>query len=58
MPRRTERPIVSPRERAIDDRRERRKRRAIAIVERRVVLSELEAEQRFLPAGRSPNDFL
>ena len=55
VPGRPQRPIVPPRERAVDDRRERREWRAVAVVERRVFLAELEAEQRLVPSHGSPD---
>jgi hypothetical protein len=51
------RPIVTPGERRVDDRGQRRIRRAVPIVEREVVLPHAEAEQGVVPAG-CPSDNL
>ena len=57
VPRRPRRAVVPPRERIVDDRRERRVGRAVAIVRRRVVGSaHPEAEERVVPARRATDD--
>ena len=55
VPRRARRPIVAPRERGIDDGRERRERRVVAGVERQVGVgvSDLVAEHLVAPANRT-----
>jgi len=45
VPRRTQRTILPPGERAVDDRRKRRVCRAVARIERRVVVACAKAEQ-------------
>ena len=57
VPGRSQRPVVTPRKCAVDDRRQRGERRAVAVVEGRILLSEPEAEQRLVPPHRTPDDF-
>ena len=57
MPGRAQRPVLTPRKCAVDHRRQGGERRAVAVVEGRVLVSELEAEQRLVPLRRAPDDF-
>jgi hypothetical protein len=56
VPRDAQRPVRAPRERRIDDGRERRVRRAVALVERVVSLAVPEPEQRFVPPHGAADD--
>ena len=56
MPRDARRAVVPPRERIVDDSRQRRERRVVAQVVGRVVFAEGEAEERFVPAQRPADD--